>query len=229
MRGVLRQMWDRGKEFIKKAGTIIALASAVIWILQSTSWSFQFVETQDSILASIGRFIAPLFAPLGFGTWQVAIATITGLLAKETIVATFGIVLGLGGGIAEGDVTLLNSIGAFFTPLSAYSFMIFTVFAVPCVAAIGATRREMQSAKWTWATILFQFGFAYTAALLVSNWASLFYLRGRAKGATIIVGLIVFALLGFIAYRTFFSKKKGGGCHSSACGFCPYACDKKEH
>lgn len=174
MRGVLRQMWDRGKEFIKKAGTIIALASAVIWILQSTSWSFQFVETQDSILASIGRFIAPLFAPLGFGTWQVAIATITGLLAKETIVATFGIVLGLGGGIAEGDVTLLNSIGAFFTPLSAYSFMIFTVFAVPCVAAIGATRREMQSAKWTWATILFQFGFAYTAALLVFQIGSLF-------------------------------------------------------
>ncbi len=174
MRGVLRQMWDRGKEFIKKAGTIIALASAVIWILQSTSWSFKFVETQDSILASIGRVIAPIFAPLGFGSWQVAIATITGLLAKETIVATFGIVLGLGSGVVEGDATLLHSIGTFFSPLSAYSFMIFTVFAVPCVATIGATRREMQSAKWTWATILFQFGVAYVAALLVFQIGSLF-------------------------------------------------------
>ena len=174
MRGVLRQMWDSGKEFIKKSGSIIALASAVIWILQSTSWSFKFVETQDSILASIGRVIAPIFAPLGFGSWQVAIATITGLLAKETIVATFGIVLGLGSGVVENDATLLHSIGAFFTPLSAYSFMIFTVFAVPCVATIGATRREMQSAKWTWATILFQFGVAYVAALLVFQIGSLF-------------------------------------------------------
>lgn len=165
-KGVAIHMWERGKLFIKKAGTIIAVASAVIWILQSTSWSFQMVETQDSILASLGRFIAPLFAPLGFGTWEVAVATITGLLAKETIVATFGIVLGLGN-VAEGDPTLLTSIGSLFTPVSAYAFMIFNLFAAPCAAAIGATRREMQSTKWTWATILFQTGFAYVAALLV--------------------------------------------------------------
>ncbi len=173
MRNVFRHMWDRGKEFIKKAGTIIALASAVIWILQSTSWSFQFVETQDSILASLGRLIAPIFTPLGFGSWQVAIATLTGLLAKETIVATFGIVLGLGN-VAEGDANLLHSIGAFFTPLSAYAFMIFTVFAVPCVATIGAIKREMQSAKWTWVTIFFQLGVAYVAALLVYQIGRLF-------------------------------------------------------
>lgn len=173
IKGVLIHMWERGKQFIKKAGTIIAVASAVIWITQSTSWSFQMVETQDSILASIGRVIAPVFAPLGFGRWEVAVATITGLLAKETIVATFGIVLGLGN-VAEGDPSLIASIGAFFNPVSAYSFMIFTLFAAPCVAAIGATRREMQSARWTWTAILFQTSVAYIAALVVYQVGSLF-------------------------------------------------------
>jgi ferrous iron transport protein B len=177
MKGVLIHMWDRGKQFIKKAGTIIAVASAAIWILQSTSWSFQLVDTQSSILASIGRLIAPIFTPLGFGSWEVAVATITGLLAKETIVATFGIVLGLGN-VAEGDPTLLASVGAFFNPISAYSFMIFTLFAAPCAAAIGATRREMQSAKWTWAAILFQTGVAYAAALVVYQVGMLIFGRG---------------------------------------------------
>ncbi|MDX9938514.1 MAG: ferrous iron transport protein B [Sphaerochaetaceae bacterium] len=174
MKGVFIHMWERGKQFIKKAGTIIAVASAAIWILQSTSWSFQLVETQQSILASLGRLIAPLFVPLGFGTWEVAVATITGLLAKETIVATFGIVLGLGN-VAEGDPNLLASIGTFFTPVSAYAFMVFTLFAAPCAAAIGATRREMQSARWTWAAILFQTGIAYAAALLVYQIGSLIF------------------------------------------------------
>jgi ferrous iron transport protein B len=175
LKGVAIHMWDRGKQFIKKAGTIIAVASAGIWILQSTSWSFQLVETQQSILASIGRLIAPLFTPLGFGSWEVAVATITGLLAKETIVATFGIVLGLGN-VAEGDPTLLASIGTYFNAVSAYAFMVFTLFAAPCAAAIGATRREMQSAKWTWTAILFQTGVAYAAALLVYQVGSLIFL-----------------------------------------------------
>ena len=175
LKGVAIHMWERGKQFIKKAGTIIAVASAGIWILQSTSWSLQMVETQESILASLGRLIAPLFAPLGFGSWEVAVATITGLLAKETIVATFGIVLGLGN-VAEGDPTLLASIGSYFNSVSAYAFMIFTLFAAPCAAAIGATRREMQSARWTWAAILFQSGVAYIAALAVYQIGSLLFL-----------------------------------------------------
>ncbi len=175
LKSVAIHMWDRGKQFIKKAGTIIAVASAGIWVLQSTSFSFELVEAQESMLADLGRFIAPLFTPLGFGSWEVAVATITGLLAKETIVATFGIVLGLGN-VTEGDPTLLASIGAFFTPVSAYAFMVFTLFAAPCAAAIGATRREMQSARWTWAAILFQTGFAYIAALLVNQIGSLLFL-----------------------------------------------------
>ena len=172
LKGVFIHMWERGKLFIKKAGTIITLASAVIWLLQSTSWSFQLVEANQSILASIGRFIAPIFTPLGFGTWEAAVATITGLLAKETMVATFGILYGLGG-VGENDPTLFARIGQLFTPLSAYSFMVFTLLASPCMAAIGATRREMQSAKWTWTAILFQTGTAYVLALLIYQIGSL--------------------------------------------------------
>jgi ferrous iron transport protein B len=173
IKGVLIHMWERGKAFIKKAGTIIAVASAGIWILQSTSWSFQMVEPDASILASLGKVIAPIFSPLGFGFWEAAVATVTGLLAKETIVATLGILVGVGE-VAESDPDLILRIGQLFTPLSAYAFMIFTLFAAPCAAAIGATRREMQSARWTWIAVLFQTGLAYFAALLVFQIGSLF-------------------------------------------------------
>jgi ferrous iron transport protein B len=173
LKGVLIHMWDRGKAFIKKAGTIIAVASAGIWILQSTSWGFQMVEPDASILASLGRILAPVFRPLGFGFWEAAVATITGLLAKETIVATLGILVGVGE-VTENDPNLILRISQLFTPLSAYAFMIFTLFAAPCAAAIGATRREMQSARWTWIAILFQTGIAYLAALLVFQIGSLF-------------------------------------------------------
>ncbi|MGI6440290.1 MAG: nucleoside recognition domain-containing protein [Sphaerochaetaceae bacterium] len=121
------------------------------------------------------RFIAPVFKPLGFGQWEAAVATITGLLAKETIVATFGIVLGLGT-VAEGDPSLVASVSQFFNPVSAYAFMIFTLFAAPCVAAIGATRREMNSVGWTATAILFQTGVAYFAAMVVYQVGSLLFL-----------------------------------------------------
>ena len=173
LKGVLIHMWERGKLFIKKAGTIIAVASAVIWMLQSTSWNFQMVDPEFSILASLGKFIAPIFTPLGFGFWEAAVATLTGLLAKETVVATFGILVGVGG-VDEGDPTLLMRIGQMFTPLSGYAFMVFTLLAAPCAAAIGATRREMQSARWTWIAILFQTGVAYVLAMLVFQIGSLF-------------------------------------------------------
>jgi len=172
-KGVLIHMWDRGKAFIKKAGTIIALASAVIWVLQSTSWSFQMVEAGQSILASLGRFFAPLFVPLGFGTWEATVAIVTGLLAKETMVATFGILYGLGS-VAENDASLLAQIGQLFNPVSAYAFMVFTLFASPCMAAIGATHRELHSTKWTWLTVAYQTGFAYMAALLINQIGRLF-------------------------------------------------------
>lgn len=166
-KGVFIHMWDRAKAFIIKAGTIIFVACAVIWFLQSFDWSLQMVEdSNQSILATIGNIFAPIFAPLGFGTWEAAVGTITGLVAKENVVATLGVLYGIGE-VAENDISLLSAIAANFTPASAYAFMVFNLLCAPCFAAIGAIAREMNSFKWTMATIAYQTGFAYIVALLV--------------------------------------------------------------
>lgn len=160
-------MWDRAKAFIKKAGTIILLATILVWFMSSFSWSFEMVDANESILASIGNVIAPLFAPLGWGDWRAAVATFTGLIAKENIVGTFGVLYGLEE-VAENGTEIWTQISQLFTPVSAYSFMVFNLLCAPCFAAIGAIRREMGSAKWTWITIAFQCGVAYIAALLIN-------------------------------------------------------------
>lgn len=172
IKNVVLHAWEHVKGFILKAGTIIFVASGVIWLLQSFNWSFEMVEAGDSILASIGRFFSPIFVPLGFGNWQATSATITGFLAKETIVATFGILFGLGE-VAESDPSLITALSQAFTPASALSFMVFTLFAAPCFAAIAATKKEMGSWKWTIFAILFQTGIAYILAFLVYNISSL--------------------------------------------------------
>ncbi|MEI6100512.1 MAG: ferrous iron transport protein B [Eubacteriales bacterium] len=161
--GVLFQMWDRGKAFIKRAGTVILVASAAVWFLQSFNWSMQAVDTSQSMLAGIGHAIAPLFIPLGFGNWQSSVAILTGVIAKENVVATLGVLLGNGGQAAN----LSGSIGQLFTPISAYAFMAFILLAAPCVAAISATRREMGGAKWTLRAVLFQTGTAYVVSCLI--------------------------------------------------------------
>lgn len=167
-KGVLIHMWERGKHFIVKAGTIILVALTVIWFLQAFNSSFQLVEdASQSLLADIGRFIAPVFAPLGFGNWQSASAALTGLIAKENIVGTFGILFGLGGGMSESDPTLITSIGQLFNPVSAYAFMVMTLLAPPCFAAIATMHREMGSLKWTLRAILYQVGTAYVVALII--------------------------------------------------------------
>ena len=167
-KGVLIHMWERGKHFIVKAGTIILVALTVIWFLQAFNSSFQMVEdASQSLLADIGRFIAPVFAPLGFGNWQSASAALTGLVAKENIVGTFGILFGLGGGMSESDPTLITSIGQLFNPVSAYAFMVMTLLAPPCFAAIATMHREMGSMKWTLRAILYQIGTAYVVALII--------------------------------------------------------------
>lgn len=172
VKNVLRHAWDRGKSFIVKAGTIIFVACGAIWFLQSFNWSFEMVDSADSILASIGNAISPIFAPLGFGHWQATAATITGFLAKETIVATFGILLGVGE-VGETDPSLLAALPTIFTQLGAFSFMVFTLYAAPCFAAIGATKREMGSWKWTLFAVLFQTGTAYLVCLLIYQIGSL--------------------------------------------------------
>ena len=173
-KGVMMQMWDRSKAFIVKAGTVIFVASGLIWFLQSFNFRFEMVDTNESILASIGHVIAPIFAPLGFGTWQASVATLTGFVAKEAVVATFGILLGVGE-VAETDPTLITSIGQFFTPVSAYAFMAFTLLAAPCFAAIGAMKREFGNWKWTLIAITYQTALAWIVAFLIYQVGSLLF------------------------------------------------------
>ncbi len=174
-KGVLIHMWERGKHFIIKAGTIILVALTAIWFLQAFDASLQLVDDpSQSLLALVGKAIAPIFAPLGFGSWQASSAALTGLVAKENIVGTFGILFGLGGGLSEADPTLLQSIGSLFNPVSAYAFMAFTLLAAPCFAAIATTHREMGSAKWTARALLYQTGIAYLVALIIYQVGRLF-------------------------------------------------------
>ncbi len=159
---VLRAMWERGWSFIKRAGTVILLSSVILWFLQGfgfTEGGFGMVaDNNDSLLAAVGHGVAFLFAPLGFGTWQAAVATVTGLIAKEEVVSTFGVLF-------QGNLTA--EMAAHFTPIAAYSFMIFNLLCAPCFAAMGAIKREMNSPKWTLAAIGYMCGFAYVASLIV--------------------------------------------------------------
>lgn len=202
-KGVLLHMWERAKSFIIKAGTIIFLACGVIWFLSNfgfTNGSFGMVDTEVSMLAVIGSFLAPIFAPLGFGEWQSAVATITGLVAKENVVGTFGVLFGLGE-VAEDAPGLLAQIAMLFPyGAAAVSFLIFNMLCAPCFAAIGAIRREMASAKWTWFAIGYQTALAYSLALIVNQIGGL--LTGALPfGIGTVIALILLALLIFLLVR----------------------------
>ena len=171
-KGLCIHVWERCKAFIIKAGTVIFVASGVIWFLSSFNWSLDMVSSSESILASIGRCIAPIFAPLGFGNWQATVATLTGLLAKENIVSSLGVLLGVGEA-AEADPTLISSVSQLFSAAGAYAFMAFNLLCAPCVAAIGAIRREMGNWKWTLIAIGYQTGLAYVVAFLLYQIGSL--------------------------------------------------------
>ena len=194
MKGVLIHMWDRGNAFIIKAGTIIFVACAVIWFTSSFNWTLQMVDAQDSILASIGKVIAPIFAPLGFGNWQSAVATVSGLVAKENVVGTFGVLFGIAEA-AEDTPALLTQIGTMFTSASGLAFIAFNMLNAPCFAAIGAIRREMGSWKWMWITIGFQTLTAYIVALIINQVGSLLLGEGSVIGA---VGSILIAILAIL-------------------------------
>ena len=191
---VLRSMWERGWSFIKKAGTIILLSTIVIWFTTYFGWvdgTFQMLSEEQidaSILAKIGNAIAWIFAPLGWGTWQAAVASITGLVAKENIVGTMGILYPDG----------WTEIGAAFTQISGYSFLVFNLLCAPCFAAIGAIKREMNNAKWTWFAIGYQCGFAYVVALMINQFGNAF------TGSLNVLGLIAaIAALALIVYMLF--------------------------
>lgn len=189
---VLRGMWERGWSFIKKAGTIILLSTIVLWFLQGFGFEdggFGMVEDlNNSILASIGTVIAPLFAPLGWGEWEAAVAAITGLIAKENVVGTFGILYGFAE-VAEDGTEIWGTLATSFTMISAYSFLVFNLLCAPCFAAIGAIKREMNSAKWTWFAIGYQTIFAYLVSLCIYRIGGLFF--GVQFGVWTIIAFIV--------------------------------------
>ena len=200
---VLRSMWERGWSFIKKAGTIILLSTIVIWFLSFFGFvdgAFQMLEEDQlnmSILARIGSLISWIFAPLGWGNWQAAVASITGLVAKENIVGTMGVLY------RGGEGTVYQTLAAAFTPVTAYSFLVFNLLCAPCFAAIGAIRREMNNMKWTWFAIGYQCVFAYVVALMINQFGGLF--TGNAN----VIGLIAAtACLAGIVYMLFFKKYK---------------------
>lgn len=194
---VLRSMWERGSSFIKKAGTIILLSTIVLWFLQGFGWekgAFGMVDDIDhSILSSIGQTFAWIFSPLGWGDWKAAVASVTGLIAKENVVATFGQLYGFAEVAEEGN-EFWGQLSASFTPLAAYSFMIFNLLCAPCFAAMGAIKREMNNTKWFWIAIGYQCGFAYICSLIVYQLGSLF--NGESFGFGTIVGFIL--LIGLI-------------------------------
>ncbi len=195
---VLRSMWERGWSFIKKAGTIILLSTIFVWFTTYFGWAedgFRMLDESEidySILAKIGGVIAWIFRPLGWGNWQAAVASITGLVAKENIVGTLGILYG------GGELTAYQALGQAFNGISGYSFLVFNLLCAPCFAAIGAIKREMNNAKWTWFAIGYQCCFAYVIALMINQFG------GAFTGSLNILGLIVaIALLVGIVYMLF--------------------------
>ncbi len=200
---VLRSMWERGWSFIKKAGTVILLSTIAIWFLSRfgfTDTGFRMLDPEEldlSILAGIGHAISWIFAPLGWGNWQATVASITGLVAKENIVGTMGILYGSSG------MTAWQSLSLAFTGITGFSFLVFNLLCAPCFAAIGAIKREMNSAKWTWFAILYQCGFAYVIALMITQFGNAF------TGNVNVIGLLfAIAALFVIIYMLFFKKYK---------------------
>ncbi len=196
---VLRSMWERGWSFIKKAGTIILLSTIVLWFLMSFGWvdgSFGMLEAEQldsSILASIGSVIAPLFAPLGWGDWKMAVAAVTGLIAKENVVGTFGVLFGFAE-VAEDGAEIWGQLAGSMTGVAAYSFLVFNLLCAPCFAAIGAIKREMNSGKWTWFAIGYQTILAYAVSLAIYQIGTV--VTGGGFGIGTVVAILV--VIGFL-------------------------------
>ena len=200
---VLRATWERGWSFIKRAGTVIVASSIILWFLQGFGFSetgFGMVEdNNNSLLAAIGGAICFIFAPLGFGDWQSTVATITGLIAKENVVSTFGILFQIGEEVAEGDSALQAAVVLHYSGISAYSFMVFNLLCAPCFAAMGAIKREMNNTRWTLAAIGYMCGFAYLISLMIYQFGTLF--TGSGFGVGTAAAVIDLAFLMYMLFR----------------------------
>jgi len=208
-----KEVWNKTKGFMIRAGVIIVPAAIVLWFLRSFSFSMQMVDVEDSMLAAIGRVVAWVFVPLGFGNWESAIAFLSGVFAKETVVATYGVIFG-------GD-DLAVSLAMLFTPQAAYAFMAFLLLSAPCIAAIATTRKEMGSTKWMFITIGFQFAVAYLVALIINQTGNL-WMYNRDIAISIIAAVVVAAIFTF-TILVYIKRRKGGG----GCKACCSGCSKK--
>ncbi|MDY3711691.1 MAG: ferrous iron transport protein B [Agathobaculum sp.] len=201
---VLRSMWERGWSFIKKAGTIILLSTIVVWFLQTYGFengSFGAVEEiENCLLAALGNAIAPLFTPLGFGDWRGAVSAISGLVAKENVVATFGQLFHFTGELSEAGDEIWGELAGHYTAVAAYAYMVFNLLCAPCFAAIGAIKREMNNAKWTWFAIGYMTVFAYTVSLMIYQFAGL--ATGElAFGAGAVAAILILAVYIYLLFR----------------------------
>ena len=200
-KNVFRHVWDRAKSFIIKAGTVIFIMTIVIWVLSRFNFSFTMVEDVDqSILASIGKVVAPIFAPLGFNDWKAAVATINGLIAKEQLVSTYGVLLGLGDDVTETNANLIAQISSMFTVVSAYAFVVFNMICAPCFAAVGAIKREMGNMKWTLIAIGYQTLLAYLVAFVIYQLGNVIFL-GSSFGIGAIIAILIIIAIMFLAFR----------------------------
>lgn len=199
---IIKDVLEKGWAFVKRAGTVIAVSSIVLWVLANFDTSLNLIEanSQESILARLGGFIAPIFAPLGFGTWQAAVASFTGFIAKENIVSSLGVVLNVGSGLTEESTDLLLAFRSSLPgPIAGYSFLLFNMLCMPCFAAVGAIKSEMNSTKWTLATIGYLMGFAYAISFMFYNFA-LYFVHGIFDMGTIIA-LIVLVIFLYLLFR----------------------------
>ena len=207
---VLRSMWERGWSFIKKAGTIITLSTILLWFLMSFGWvdgSFGMLEAEqlnDSILASIGNVIAPLFTPLGWGDWKMAVAAVTGLIAKENVVGTFGILFGFAE-VAENGTEIWGQLAGSMTAVAAYSFLVFNLLCAPCFAAMGAIKREMNNAKWFWFAIGYQTLLAYVVSLCIYQIGTLIT-AGTFGAGTVVAFILIIGFL-YLLFRPYKESK----------------------
>ena len=210
---VLRATWERGWSFIKRAGTIILASSIILWFLQGFGFvdgQFGMVEDNNSsILAAIGSAVCIIFAPLGFGDWQSAVAVFTGLIAKENVVSTLGVLFHIAGEVDENSPELWTAVAAHYTPLTAYSFMIFNLLCAPCFAAMGAIKREMNNWKWTLGAIGYMCGLAYVVSFIVYQIGSLFVGGGFGVG-TVIAILAVIAIVYLLVRKNKYDEEHLG-------------------
>lgn len=196
----LRYTYDHSKAFVKRAGTIIFVSSIVIWFISSYNFSLQSVNENDSILAALGGVIAPLFAPLGWGDWRGAVAAITGLVAKENVIGTFGI-LYRHAEVAENGVEIWKSLQGAYTPVAGYSFLVFNLLCAPCFAAIGAIHREMGDIKWTWRAIGYQCGLAYAVSFIVYQFGHVIFENGEIGIGLILAAIVLLGMIYFVVRK----------------------------